>query len=506
MPAAAAPAFDKSEDQVTTPVYEPLDIHALVPNGCQLINGQWVPSRNGLTIDVLDPSTQQVWSTVPRGDASDIDDACQAAQAAFPAWRDMNPTLRANLMRRWAQLCDERGEELGRLEAMEVGRPHRGASSVGDMIRYFAGSADKIHGTTLPATRPDVLGMTLREPFGVCGSIVPWNGPSALMMGDVAPALAAGNTMVAKPAEDAPLTCLFLAKLALEAGIPAGVFNIVTGYGNEAGAALPVHPLIRHISFTGSPETGARVMELCARNLVPLHLELGGKSPQIVLRDADLDEAVPTIVRRLVHNAGQTCFTGTRLLVEKELHSSVVQAISEEMRRVRIGAWNEDVDMGPLINVKQEQRVLGYMDIGREEGARVVTGGRKPEGDRFHRGFFVEPTLFDAVTPDMRIAQEEIFGPVLSVLTFTDPEEAIEIANGTKYGLAAAIWTGDVKRAVRFIRGIEAGQVYVNTYGFQSVIGAPFGGYKHSGFGRTVSHEAILEYTQVKSVIINGAE
>src|SRR5690606_16846171 len=314
------------------------------------------------------------------------------------------------------------------------------------------------------------------------------------------------NVMVTKPAEDAPLTCLFLARLALEAGLPAGVFNIVTGYGTEAGAALPVHPLVRHMSFTGSPETGARVMELCAKNLIPLHLELGGKSPQIVLRDADLDEAVPAIVKRLVHNAGQTCFTGTRLLVEKDLRADVVAAISEEMRKVRIGAWNEDVDMGPLISSKQEQRVLGYLDIGREEGAHVVTGGQKPEGEKFQRGFFVEPTLFDEVKPDMRIAQEEIFGPVLSVLTFDDPEEAIEIANGTKYGLAAGIWTRDMKRAIRLVRGIQAGQVYVNTYGFQSVIGAPFGGYKHSGFGRTVSYETILDYTQLKSVIIDGGE
>jgi aldehyde dehydrogenase (NAD+) len=324
------------------------------------------------------------------------------------------------------------------------------------------------------------------------------------MIGDVAPAIAAGNTIVVKPAEDAPLTCLYLAKPALEAGIPPGVFNIVTGYGSEA--ALPVHPLVRHMSFTGSPETGSKVMELCAKNLVPLHLELGGKSPQIVLRDADLDTAIPAIVRQLIQNSGQICYTGTRLLIEEELRSDAVKAVTQEMQKVRIGAWNEDVDMGPLINAEQENRVLGYMDIGRDEGARVVTGGQKPEGPRYERGFFVEPTLFDEVKPDMRIAQEEIFGPVLSVLTFNDPDEAIEIANGTKYGLAAAVWTNDVKRAVRLVRGIEAGQVYVNTYGFQSVIGAPFGGYKHSGFGRTVSHETILEYTQVKSVILNGAE
>jgi aldehyde dehydrogenase (NAD+) len=279
---------------------------------------------------------------------------------------------------------------------------------------------------------------------------------------------------------------------------------VVTGYGTEAGAALPVHPLIRHMSFTGSPETGSKVMELCAKNLVPLHLELGGKSPQIVLRDADLAKAVPTIVNQLILTTGQVCFAGTRLLVEKELRSDIVKAIADEMQKVRIGAWNEDVDMGPLINSKQEKRVFNYLDIGRSEGAKVVTGGGKPEGSHYERGFYVEPTLFDEVRPDMRIAQEEIFGPVLSVLTFNDSEEAIEIANGTQYGLAASVWTSDIKRAVRIVRGIQAGQVYVNTYGFGSVIGAPFGGYKHSGFGRTVTHESILEYTQVKSVILDG--
>jgi aldehyde dehydrogenase (NAD+) len=483
-----------------------LNIGSLIPDGKQFINGEWVSAANNQTIDVIDPSNQRPLATIARGDAADIDAACRAAQAAFPAWRDTNPATRANLLRRWAEVCAEHGEELGMLEAQEVGRPYRGPSMVGNTLIYVSGMADKVTGTTLPSSRPDVLGMTLREPFGVCGAIIPWNVPGGLMIGDVAPAIAAGNTIVVKPAEDAPLACLLLAKLAHEAGIPAGVINVVTGYGSEAGAALPLHPLVRHMSFTGSPETGSKVMEACSRNLVPLHLELGGKSPQVVMRDADLSKAVPTIVRQLIQNTGQICYTGTRLLVEEALRPQIVEAVAAEMQKVRIGAWNEDIDMGPLINAKQEQRVFGYLGLGQEEGARIVTGGHKPDGEQYERGFYVEPTLFDNVSPDMRIAQEEIFGPVLSVLTFDNPDQALEIANGTKYGLAASVWTSDVGRAIRIVRGLQAGQVYVNTYGPAGVIGAPFGGYKHSGFGRTMGADTILEYTQIKSVIINGAE
>jgi aldehyde dehydrogenase (NAD+) len=483
-----------------------LDIHSLLPEGKHFINGEWVSATNGETIDVIDPSTQELLARVPRGREADIDMACRAAAAAFPAWRDMNPTLRASLLHRWGQLCDQNAEIISTMESMEVGRPKGGTADCGATMTYYAGVADKVTGTTLPSSNPNVLGMTLREPFGVCGCIVPWNGPTILMTGSIAPALAAGNCVVIKPAEDAPLACLFLAKLSREAGFPDGVINMVTGYGSEAGAALPVHPAVRHMSFVGSPETGAAVMAACAKNLVPLHLELGGKSPQVVLRDANLSKAVPTIVRQLITNAGQVCFTGTRLLVEEDMRKDLVKAVQLEMEKVRVGRWNEDVDMGPLINAKQEKRVLGYVDIGLQEGARVVTGGGKPEGEKFQRGFFVEPTLFDDVTPGMRIAQEEIFGPVLSVLSFKDPDEAIEIANGTKYGLAAAVWTQDIGRAVRLARGLEAGQVYINTYGFAAIPRAPFGGYKHSGFGRTHGADTVLEYTQVKSVIINGAE
>ena len=482
------------------------DPRTLVTEGAHLIGGDWVPARSGGTIGVINPATQEVLVSVPRGDAADIGDAVAAAAAAFPAWRDASPATRADGLYRWAGLCREHADEISILESMEVGHPQWGPSPVPRTLTYVAGLADKITGQTLPAAGPGVLGMTIREPYGVCGSIIPWNVPGPIMVTDVAPAIATGNTIVVKPAEDAPLTCLLLARLALEAGIPPGVINVVTGYGTEAGATLPAHPEVRRMSFTGSPETGSKIMEACARNLIPLHVELGGKAPQIVLRDANLARAVPSIVRSITLNTGQVCAAGSRLLVSQGMRAELVDAVAEAFRQVRVGPWYEDVQMGPLISAKQERRVLGYLDIGREEGAQIVTGGRKLSGERYDRGFFVEPTIFDGVGPDMRIAQEEIFGPVLSVLGFDDEDEAIAIANGTRYGLNASVWTSDVSRAIRLARGVQAGQVTINGFGSFGVIGAPWGGYKHSGFGRTMSADSVLDYTQLKTVIINATD
>jgi acyl-CoA reductase-like NAD-dependent aldehyde dehydrogenase len=481
-----------------------VDPSSLLTDGAQLIGGQWVPAAGGETIDVINPATGEVLLRVPRSGAADIDAAVRAAYDAFPGWRDTSPVVRADLLRSWAALCRSHIREIEVLEQMEVGHPRWGPSPVPSVIEFPAGLADKVTGQTLPTTTPDVLGMTIREPFGVCGSIIPWNVPGPIMVTDVAPAIAVGNTIVVKPAEDAPLTCLLLAKLALEAGIPPGVVNVVTGYGEEAGAALPLHPLVRRMSFTGSPETGSAIMAACARNLIPLHVELGGKAPQIVLPDADLSRAVPVIVGSITLNTGQVCAAGSRVLVPSAMRASLVAALAERFASVRVGPWYEDVQMGPLISARQERRVLGYLDIGRAEGAEVVTGGNKLTGAPYDRGFFVEPTIFDRVTPDMRIAQEEIFGPVLSVLSYASEDEAVQIANGTRYGLNACVWTSDVSRAVRLARRIQAGQVTINGFGSRGVIGAPWGGYKHSGFGRTMSAESVLDYTQIKTVVINA--
>jgi aldehyde dehydrogenase (NAD+) len=478
---------------------------SLLIDGKQLIGREWAPSVTGRTIDVINPANRELLARIPRSDAADIDEAVRAAEQAFPSWRDTDASTRAGLLFRWADLIEQHGQELDQLESKEVGRPSWGPSRLPAQLRFIAGQVDKVQGVSLPTYSPDTIGFTLREPYGVVGAIIPWNAPGPMFLNEVGAAIAAGNTIVIKPAEDAPLTPLALAKLALEAGIPAGVINVVTGYGGEAGAAIPAHPRIRRVGFTGSPATGSLIMEACARNLTPLHLELGGKSPQVVFADADLAVAVPAMVSGITLNTGQICAAGSRVVVLRSVHAELVDRLAAQMQKVTIGPWHQQVTMGPLINEKQHDRVLSYIELGKQGGANVVTGGGVPSGDSFGNGFFVEPTLFDNVSPEMRIAQEEIFGPVLSVIAVDDEEEAIAVANGTEYGLVASVWTQDVGVAVRMSRALHAGQVGVNNAMGAGVIGGPFGGYKNSGFGRTMGADSVLNWTQVKTVSMRSA-
>jgi len=477
-----------------------------VHEGELLLDGEWVAAAQRGTIPVVDPSTREVIQHVARGTIEDINHAVESGQRAFKQWSRVSPTERGRILYRWAQLVSERREELAELEARDVGKSLRDARgmmmTVAHFLEYFAGAADKLTGVTLPSSSPDYLGYTLREPLGLCAVIIPWNVPSILMTGDVAPALAAGNTVLLKPAEDAPLAPMRIVELGLEAGLPPGVLNIVTGYGEEAGAALSSHPGVNHISFTGSPKTGALVMAAAAKNLVPVKLELGGKSPNIVLKDANLSRAVPAIVNSIVYNAGQACNAGSRLEVDASRKDELVDAVAKSMSAVSVGMWHENTDMGPLINELQYSRVLSYLQLGKEEGARVITGGEAAKEERLKRGFFVQPTVFDDVTPAMRIAREEIFGPVLSILQFRDEDEAIALANDNPYGLTAYIWTEDLGRAHRLASEVSAGQIKINHCRGGGVIGSPFAAYKRSGFAHAGGYAALHQFTREKAVSI----
>ena len=465
------------------------------------ISGEWIPARSGQTFEAIDPSTEEVLAGVARGDARDVDDAVRAAWEAFGQWRRVTPAKRGRLLYGVARELEARVDEFAELETLDTGKPlgHARGEISGCVayLDYYAGAADKIHGETVPLG-PDYLNYTVREPLGVTAHIVPWNMPLSMVCRSLAPALAAGNTAVVKPAEQTPLTALLFAEVFLKLGFPPGVYNVVPGFGHEAGKALSEHPGIDSITFTGSVETGRNILRAAAEHVKPVVLELGGKSPQVIFADTDLDLAAGEVAKGIYSNTGQYCDAGSRLVVEEEAREPLLDRLLEHSRRIKLGRGMDDPDMGPLVSAEHLERVLGYIDTGQREGANMLIGGRAEE---LKRGYFVSPTVFDEVESKMRIAQEEIFGPVLSVLSFSGDDEAATIANDSDYGLAAGIFTRDIDRALRFADEIQAGYVMINEY-FTGGMGSPFGGYKQSGIGREKGLVALDNYTQIKNVVV----
>ncbi len=443
-----------------------------------------------------------------RATRADVDRAVAAARRAMDSkdWGGLEPAARGRILFRIAQAIRERAEELSVLESRDNGKPLRQArTDVQVAARYFefyGGVADKIMGTTIPMG-PGLLDFTVREPIGVSAQIVPWNYPIQIGSRGVAPALAAGCAVVMKPSSEAPMTALRLGEIGLECGLPPGALNIISGSGSEAGVALASHPGVNQITFTGSVEVGVAVAKMAAENVVPVVMELGGKSPNVVFADADMDLAVQGVTKAIFQNAGQTCSAGSRLLVERKAHAAFIDRLVAHTRTMKLGPGVSDPDMGPIISKRQLETIEQYVAVGQQEGARVAAGGRRPADSALPGGgFYYEPTLLDGVTPAMRVAQEEIFGPVLAILEFDEIEEAARVANDSVYGLVAGVWTRDINKALALAERIKSGQVFVNTYGAGGGVEMPFGGYKKSGYGREKSLEALASYTQTKNVCI----
>ncbi len=465
-----------------------------------LVSGEWTEPNEGEYFVTSDPATGDEIAEVADGNAADVDEAVSAARDAFPAWRDVDPPARGRRARRVAELVRENEDELAELESLDQGKPLAQArSDVEGAARYFeyyAGAADKLEGRSIPVG-PDQVDYTVREPYGVSAQIVPWNFPANLFARGVAPALVAGNAVVVKPAPTTPLSAFRMAQLCHEAGIPEAAVNVVAG-GGTPGAALASHEDVDTITFTGSVATGQSVMEAATENVTPVTLELGGKNPAIVYPDADVSEAVDWISTAIFTNAGQICSAADRALVHVDVLDEFVDRIVDVAESYRLGRGLDDPDMGPLNSEEHRDRVLEYVELGREEGATLATGGEVPDRD----GCFVTPTVFVDVDNGMRIAQEEVFGPVLVVVPFDDSEDAVDLANDVQYGLTAGVFTNDVRRAHRVARDLEVGNVYVNKW-FGDTNQTPFGGYKKSGIGREKGLEALDSYLQTKNVAIN---
>ncbi len=473
------------------------------------INGQWKAARLGETFEVYNPATGEIIAHCAAGDKADIDAAVHAARRAFESgpWSKMTPSERGRLIWKLGDLLEEHGDEFAELETLDNGKPLAVARAADvplavDLFRYMAGWATKIHGQTIPISVPYMPGSeffsyTAREPIGVVGQIIPWNFPLLMAAWKLGPALAAGCTVVLKPAEQTPLSALRLGELIEEAGFPAGVVNIVTGLGETAGAALAAHPDVDKIAFTGSTEVGRLIVEAAGKsNLKKVTLELGGKSPNIVLADADLSTAIPGAASAIFFNHGQCCCAGSRLYVQKSIYDEVVEGVAHQAREIRLGSgFDAATQMGPLVSQEQLERVCSYIDAGVRDGAQLVTGGKRAG----ERGYFVEPTVFAGTQQSMKIVREEIFGPVVAAMPFDDPDEVLSLANDSTYGLAAAVWTRDVTKAHRLARRLKAGTVWINCFNvFDAAL--PFGGYKESGWGREMGLAAVELYTEIKAV------
>jgi aldehyde dehydrogenase (NAD+) len=473
------------------------------------IGNRWVAPVAGATLTMIDPSEGESFAAIARGDAHDVDAAVKTARAGFDgAWGRLAPAEKGRLLLTFSRSILDRSEELALIEARDCGKPLKqaraDAAACARYFEFYGGAADKLHGVTIPYPREfTVLGW--REPHGVTGHIIPWNYPLQIFGRSVGGALAAGNACVVKPAEDACLSLLRVAELAAEAGFPAGALNIVTGLGSEAGAALAMHAGVDHLSFTGSPSVGAWVAQEAAKRHCPVALELGGKGPQIVFADAELEAALPVIVNAIVQNAGQTCSAGSRLLVERRRYEELLERLARRFAALEAGPALSDLDCGPLIRASQLERVKGFLAEAEREGIATVARGRIAS-DAPSRGYYVAPCLLRDVPPGCRVAREEVFGPVLAAMAFDGEDEAVRLANGTDFGLVAGVWTADGARQLRMARAIKSGQVFVNSYGAGGGIELPFGGVKHSGYGREKGFEALYGFTVLKTVVLRHAD